>query len=71
MAPTNTMLSASRPLFRQGLLGAQTRQAMLRSPRFGQQGRRWQSTAEGAQPSWFKRMWDSPVGVKTVHFWCV
>lgn len=33
-------------------------------------GRRWQSTtAETAQASWFKRMWDSPVGLKTVHFW--
>lgn len=48
-----------------------------------QWGRRWQSTggsstADGAQQqqaqqqaaqSWFKRMWDSPVGLKTVHFW--
>ncbi|KAK7729833.1 hypothetical protein SLS53_009131 [Cytospora paraplurivora] len=44
-----------------------------------QWGRRWQSssstsssTADGAaaqQQSWFQRMWDSPIGFKTVHFW--
>ncbi|TVY33483.1 putative mitochondrial pyruvate carrier [Lachnellula subtilissima] len=34
-------------------------------------GKRWQSTtaAAGEQVSWFKRMWDSPIGLKTVHFW--
>jgi hypothetical protein len=35
-------------------------------------GRRWQSSDAGAgqqQASWFKRMWESEVGVKTVHFW--
>lgn len=33
-------------------------------------GRRWQSTTtETAQQTWFKRMWESPVGLKTVHFW--
>lgn len=40
-------------------------------------GRRFQSgSAEAAadattaaQVSWFKRMWDSPIGLKTVHFW--
>jgi len=36
-------------------------------------GRRFQSTAaptaETAQVGWFKRMWDSPIGLKTVHFW--
>ncbi|KAI1001514.1 hypothetical protein K3495_g6683 [Podosphaera aphanis] len=38
--------------------------------RFQQQGRRWQSsTSEIPPPSWFKRMWDSPIGLKTVHFW--
>ncbi|KAI9883879.1 MAG: hypothetical protein M1823_004344 [Watsoniomyces obsoletus] len=39
--------------------------------------RRWQSTAdsagagtaEGARQSTFHRMWNSPIGVKTVHFW--
>ncbi|KAJ5919159.1 hypothetical protein N7466_010102 [Penicillium verhagenii] len=35
------------------------------------QGFRFQSSEAGAaeQSSFFKRMWDSPVGVKTVHFW--
>lgn len=37
-------------------------------------GRRFQSGAAGAgaaeaEGSWFKRMWDSPIGIKTVHFW--
>lgn len=37
-------------------------------------GRRFQSGAAGAggaeaEVSWFKRMWDSPIGLKTVHFW--
>jgi len=37
----------------------------------GRVGRRYQSTAPAAdaQASLFKRMWDSPVGFKTVHFW--
>ncbi|TVY49176.1 putative mitochondrial pyruvate carrier 2 [Lachnellula cervina] len=33
-------------------------------------GKRWQSTAAAGEPvSWFRRMWDSPIGLKTVHFW--
>lgn len=82
MAPTSNILRAARPLFRSGAFGAQSRQqAAFRSQRFGQQqsggsgGRRWQSTADGAagqqQQSWFKRMWESEVGIKTVHFWYV
>ncbi|KAJ5542811.1 hypothetical protein N7535_005235 [Penicillium sp. DV-2018c] len=37
----------------------------------GAQGFRWQSTEAGAgeQQSTFQRLWNSPVGVKTVHFW--
>lgn len=39
----------------------------------GAQGRRFQSADAGAsaeqQQSTFKRLWNSPVGVKTVHFW--
>ncbi|KAM3075902.1 hypothetical protein ACMFMG_006580 [Clarireedia jacksonii] len=27
------------------------------------------ATGAGVQQSWFKRMWDSPIGLKTVHFW--
>jgi hypothetical protein len=39
----------------------------------GAQGRRFQSTEAPAaeQQSTFQRLWNSPVGVKTVHFWCV
>ncbi|KFY97567.1 hypothetical protein V498_01989 [Pseudogymnoascus sp. VKM F-4517 (FW-2822)] len=36
-------------------------------------GRRFQGTSSDAQgaakASWFKTAWDSPIGVKTVHFW--
>jgi hypothetical protein len=37
----------------------------------GAQGFRFQSSEAGAaeQQSVFQRMWNSPVGVKTVHFW--
>ncbi|TQV93332.1 hypothetical protein V2A60_010241 [Cordyceps javanica] len=49
--------------------------------RFRFQNRRWQSSEAGAgsagsqsqqqqqQQSWFKRMWESEIGIKTVHFW--
>jgi hypothetical protein len=38
---------------------------------YGGQGKRWSSAEAGEQQqiSWFKRMWDSPIGLKTVHFW--
>ncbi|KAJ5474316.1 hypothetical protein N7475_003882 [Penicillium sp. IBT 31633x] len=37
----------------------------------GAQGFRWQSSEAGAsqQQSTFQRLWNSPIGVKTVHFW--
>ncbi|QPG96266.1 hypothetical protein C2857_003694 [Epichloe festucae Fl1] len=79
MVPTSTLLRASRPLFRQSAFSSQASQAFraqqrLGGPRFRfrDSGKRWQSTAEGAQQqhqSWFKRMWESEVGIKTVHFW--
>lgn len=36
--------------------------------------KRWQSTSgagaeQQQQQSWFKRAWESEVGIKTVHFW--
>lgn len=71
----NTILRASRPAFRQATLGAQARQAFRQqgfAQRFNQGSRRWQSTDGAAQQqsqSWFKRMWESEVGIKTVHFW--
>lgn len=74
---------ASRPLFSSASAAAQTRQAFSRASGFQQAfrsqqrqqwGRRWQSTASAEQQAaqqagWFKRMWDSPIGFKTVHFW--
>ncbi|KAL1983953.1 hypothetical protein VTN96DRAFT_9727 [Rasamsonia emersonii] len=45
--------------------------ASFRRPGF--QGRRFQTTDAGAaeqqQQSTFQRLWNSPVGIKTVHFW--
>ncbi|KAG5780591.1 hypothetical protein H9Q73_005756 [Fusarium xylarioides] len=71
----NTIFRASRPLFRQATLAAPARQA-FRQQTFRQNfyqgsGRRWQSTngAQQQQQSWFKRMMESEVGFKTVHFW--
>ncbi|KAM5359752.1 hypothetical protein ACJZ2D_014233 [Fusarium nematophilum] len=70
-SPANTLFRASRPLFRQATLGAPARQA-FRQNFYQGSGRRWQST-DGAQQqqqqSWFKRMWESEIGFKTVHFW--
>lgn len=66
-------------LFRAGLrsAGAAARQQTTASffaqrfaSPFRQQQKRLGSTAtEGASQSWFQRMWNSPVGIKTVHFW--
>ena len=74
-----TMIRAARPVFNQSAFASQARATFTRQQqstgfRFSQNGgRRWQSstTGEGAAPkqSWFQMMWDSPVGVKTVHFW--
>ena len=62
---------ASRPLFQQAPFRAAFRPQFQNASRFGSAGsKRWQSTAEGAQQQgWFKRMWESEVGFKTVHFW--
>lgn len=80
MPATTTLFRAARPVFQSGAGGF--RNAAFRNAA----GRRFQSTtgsgpaaaaagaAEGAaaqQQSWFQRMWSSPVGLKTVHFWYV
>ncbi|CAJ2504547.1 Uu.00g119410.m01.CDS01 [Anthostomella pinea] len=68
MPATTTLFRAARPVF-------QSRAAFSRTTgfraNFSQSGRRFQSTSAGetAQASWFQRMWNSPVGMKTVHFW--
>ncbi|KAI5464062.1 hypothetical protein BGZ63DRAFT_376822 [Mariannaea sp. PMI_226] len=69
-ASVSSILRASRPAFRQATMGAQSRLA-FRQQTFRQGGRRWQSTDGTAQQqqSWFKRMWESEIGIKTVHFW--
>ncbi|KAI1436964.1 UPF0041-domain-containing protein [Xylaria sp. CBS 124048] len=69
MPPTTTMFRATRPVFKQWSRGT------FRSQFANTSGRRFQSSAAGdgassqQQQNWFKRMWDSPVGFKTVHFW--
>ncbi|KAI1824993.1 UPF0041-domain-containing protein [Xylaria intraflava] len=68
MPPTTTMFRATRPVFQQWSRGA------FRSQFANTAGRRFQSTTAGdgaaaQQHGWFKRMWDSPIGFKTVHFW--
>lgn len=55
-------------------LAATFRRSARRSGQSNAGSRRWQSTGAGADataphPSVFKRLWDSPVGIKTVHFW--
>lgn len=64
MAPMNNFFRAARPVFRN---------TFFTSNAARQGGKRFQSTAssEQAQESFFKRMWNSPVGFKTVHFWYV
>jgi len=70
MPPATIMFrSTARPLFRSPFFTAQAQQTIRSSARAN--GRRFQSTAAetATGQSWAKRMWDSPIGVKTVHFW--
>jgi hypothetical protein len=72
MAPSSNAFRAAQPLFRQGLFTAQARQTFRPqqiTQQFRQQGRRWQSTGAGSEQSWFKKAWESEVGIRTVHFW--
>lgn len=64
MPPSSNFFRAARPAFR-------ARQFFFRPKQGG--GARFQSTAAGgeAAESWAKRMWNSPIGLKTVHFWYV
>ncbi|KAL2023589.1 hypothetical protein VTK56DRAFT_2197 [Thermocarpiscus australiensis] len=59
MSPTSNFFRAARPAFR------------ARHFFRPKQSRFQSTTAEGAaaSESWAKRMWNSPVGLKTVHFW--
>lgn len=60
---------AARPVFRPFA----TRQFFAHNARnsaFRGGSRRFASSESAtAQQSWFQRMWDSPIGLKTVHFW--
>ncbi|KAI1411370.1 UPF0041-domain-containing protein [Hypoxylon sp. FL1857] len=66
MPATTTLFRAARPVFQQS-----ASRAVFRT-NFSRTGRRFASTAptgETTSQSWFQRMWNSPVGLKTVHFW--
>ncbi|KAI5867408.1 hypothetical protein GGS23DRAFT_548258 [Durotheca rogersii] len=69
MPPTATLFRGARPVFHP----AASRAVFRRN--FSRGGRRFASTASAgdaaaAQPqTWFQRMWNSPIGLKTVHFW--
>lgn len=75
MPTPSTLFRAARPAFRSAFFTSPTAQRQaFRSTRnrFQQASKRWQSSAaasEAAQQGWIKRMWDSPIGLKTVHFW--
>lgn len=67
---TNTIFRASRPLFRQQAGFARAPRFAFRQNFYQQGSRRWQSgTTANEQQGWLKRMWESEVGFKTVHFW--
>ncbi|KYK57869.1 uncharacterized protein DCS_04882 [Drechmeria coniospora] len=75
MFSASTTLRAARPIFRQSAatpfaqaLRAQRPQPQFQS-RFRDAGKRWQSTAGQQEQSWFKRAWESEIGIRTVHFW--
>ncbi|KAM3502331.1 hypothetical protein MY10362_004924 [Beauveria mimosiformis] len=69
----NAYASPARRAFVRATQQQQQQQVM----RFRFQNRRWQSSEAGAggagsqqqQQSWFKRMWESEIGIRTVHFW--
>ncbi|KAI0384382.1 UPF0041-domain-containing protein [Hypomontagnella monticulosa] len=67
MPATTTLFRAARPVFQQS-----ASRAVFRANFTQRTGRRFASTApsgEAASQSWAQRMWNSPVGIKTVHFW--
>jgi len=69
MSPAGTMFRAARPTLRNGFFTTQAQSQAFRASRM-RFGRRWESTAAPVtEKSFFKRMWDSPIGLKTVHFW--
>lgn len=82
MASTTTMFRAARPVFRQSMaIRQQARQNLFQqSGRRWQStnggagagaGSQQQQAGQqaGQQQSWFKKAWESEVGIRTVHFW--
>ena len=81
----SALLRTMRPTFRSSFFNSQavssqkstfTSKTAFRAARYKKAfAKRWASTAAGGeaaarvQQSWVKRMWDSPIGLKTVHFW--
>lgn len=70
MPATTTLFRAARPAFRSSNFFTHAQAFRSTRSTFGRQTKRWQSTAAPTiEQSWFKRMWNSPIGLKTVHFW--
>ncbi|KAM7205364.1 putative mitochondrial pyruvate carrier 2 [Rhypophila sp. PSN 637] len=73
MSAPNTFFRASRPMFRSSQFFSSTQKTSTFRQNASKSSKRFQSTAgapeTAAQESLFKRMWNSPVGFKTVHFW--
>jgi len=84
MSPTTSLIRSARPAFRRSpnfFTSRATQQQQTRILRYA--ARRFTSTtagtgataggataaAGGPSQSWIRRMWDSPIGLKTVHFW--
>lgn len=78
MSPTAAIFRSVRPVFRtssplftQQYTNAFARQTVRAGRRFQSTGVPTEGIADAAavKESFLKRMWDSPIGVKTVHFW--
>ncbi|KAI1645850.1 UPF0041-domain-containing protein [Daldinia loculata] len=67
MPAATTLFRATRPVFQQSALRSAFRGNF--APRTGRRFASTASTGEAASQSWFQRMWNSPIGLKTVHFW--
>ncbi|TQS36753.1 hypothetical protein Golomagni_02789 [Golovinomyces magnicellulatus] len=68
----SSALKAVRPTIRSAAAQAQcTSNSGVIRQQFQRHARRWTSSVapENTSSSWLKKMWNSPVGLKTVHFW--
>ena len=65
-----TLLRVARPSFHISCLTARYTHVARSTKMKCLAGRRWQSTdMPKVKRTWLKNIWNSPIGVKTVHFW--